>query len=75
MKIVYGSTGQTETLSMAHLEDGKVYTNVADQYDDDLYMALDDGGVVDLSSGITYVDGDMPTARFLEVDVELVVKK
>lgn len=75
MKIVYGSTSQTETLSMIQLEDGKVYTNVSDEHDDDLYMALDTGDVVDLSSGIVYISGDMPTARFLEVDVELVVKK
>lgn len=75
MKIVYGSTSQTETLTMSQLMDGHVYTDVSDDDDDDLYIAVDQGGIVSLVNGVYYADGDMPTARFLEVDVELVVKK
>lgn len=75
MKIVFGSTGQTETLTYGQLSAGKVYTNVADNYDNDLYMKTDMGHLVSLSDGLVYEDADFPTARFLEVDVELVVKK
>lgn len=75
MKIIYGSTGQTETLTIGQLEDGKVYTDVSDAIDDDLYLALDTGAIAGLRDGTVYVDGDLPTARFLEVDVELVVNK
>ena len=75
MKIIYGSTGQTETLTFSELEQGKVYTNVSDAVDNDLYLRTDTGVLVALSDGLVFVDGDMPTARFLEVDVELVVKK
>lgn len=74
MKIVYGSTSQTETLEFGDLVDGKVYTNVSDTDDDDLFLAMDTNEIVSLKDGTVYVDGDMPTARFLEVDVELVVK-
>lgn len=75
MKIVYGSTSQTETLTMSQLMDGHVYTDVSDEHDDDLYIATDQGGIVSLETGIYYADGDLPTSRFLEVDVELAVKK
>lgn len=75
MKIVFGSTSQTETLTMSQLMDGHVYTDVSDELDDDLYIATDQGGIVNLRNGVYFADGDLPTSRFLEVDVELVVKK
>lgn len=75
MKIVFESTGQTETLSIFDLTPGKVYTNVSDEDSEDVYLALDIDGVASLATGLLLDDNDLPTARFLEVDVALVVKK
>lgn len=75
MKIVFDATSQTETLEFLDLEAGKVYTNVSDTMDDDLYLKTDGDVIVALRDGLRFVDGDMPSARFLEVAVELKVLK
>lgn len=77
MKIVFDTEAPTATLAFEELEDGKVYTDVSDNLDDDLYLATDLGHLVRLSDGLTFqaLDGWPTTHRFLEVDVTLVVKK
>lgn len=75
MKIVYDSGAQVTTLLMGELIDGRVYTDVSDEFDTDLYLATDQGGVVSLETGIIYLPTDLPASRFVEVDVTLVVKK
>lgn len=77
MKVVFDTEAPTATLAFEQLEDGKVYTDVSDENDDDLYLSTDLGQIVRLSDGMTFDAGDgwPATHRFLEVDVTLVVKK
>jgi len=77
MKVVIQDESPMVTLSYQQLEQGKVYTNVSDDEDDDLYLFTDLGGLVQVRTGIVFDEGDPWTQvdRFLEVDVTMVVNK
>lgn len=77
MEIVYDSLSPVATLKLGELLAGRVYTDVSDGNDDDLYMYTDMGDLVNLRDGTRYTVADpwTRTASFLEVNVKLVVKK
>lgn len=77
MKVVIQDESPLVTLAYESLEQGKVYTNVSDDEDDDLYLFTDLGQLIQVRTGIAFDETDPWTQvdRFLEVDVTLVVNK
>lgn len=77
MKVVIQDESPLVTLSYEQLEQGKVYTNVSDDEDDDLYLFTDLGQLIQVRTGIAFDETDPWTQvdRFLEVDVTMVVNK